>query len=84
MISYDKLEIRNSLTIENVFELLQEWGGDPEYTDFGIVSATICHNSPGEGSRKLYYYENTGLFKCYTGCDSTFYIFELLIKIINI
>ena len=84
MINYDKLEIRNSLTIENVFELLQEWGGDPEYTDFGIVSATICHNSPGEGSRKLYYYENTGLFKCYTGCDSTFDIFELLIKIINI
>ncbi len=84
MISYDKLEIRNSLTIENVFELLQEWGGDPEYTDFGIVSATICHNNPGEGSRKLYYYENTGLFKCYTDCDSTFDIFELLIKIINI
>ena len=39
---------------------------------------------PGEGSKKLYYYENTGLFKCYTGCDSTFDIFELLIKIIDI
>ena len=84
MINYDKLEIRNSLTIENIFEFLQEWGGDPEYTDFGIVSATICHNMPGEGSKKLYYYENTGLFKCYTGCDSTFDIFELLIKIIDI
>lgn len=84
MVVFDKLEIRNSLTIENIFELLQEWGGEPEFTGFGIISTTICHNEPGEGSRKLYYYENTGLFKCYTGCDSTFDIFELLIKVFDI
>lgn len=84
MVVFDKLEIRNSLTIENIFELLQEWGGEPEFTNFGIISTTICHNEPGEGSRKLYYYENTGLFKCYTGCDSTFDIFELLIKVFDI
>ena len=84
MVVFDKLEIRNSLTIENIFELLQEWGGEPEFTGFGIISSTICHNQPGEGSRKLYYYENTGLFKCYTGCDSTFDIFELLIKVFDI
>ena len=83
MVVFDKLEIRNSLTIENIFELLQEWGGEPEFTGFGIISTTICHNEPGEGSRKLYYYENTGLFKCYTGCDSTFDIFELLIKVFD-
>ena len=29
----------------------------------------------------MYYYENTKLLKCYTGCDSTFDIFELFIKI---
>ena len=81
MISYDKSEIRDSLTIENIFELLQEWGGDPEYTSFGILSSTICHNMPGEGSKKLYYYENSDLFKCYTGCDSSFDIFELAIKV---
>ena len=84
MISYDKTEIRESLTIENIFELLQEWGGDPEYTSFGILSSTICHNMPGEGSRKLYYYENSDLFKCYTDCDSTFDIFELTIKVSEI
>ncbi|MBR2506742.1 MAG: hypothetical protein IKB70_07490 [Bacilli bacterium] len=84
MVVFDKLEIRNSLTIEDIFELLQEWGGEPEFTSFGIISTTICHNEPGEGSRKLYYYENTGLFKCYTGCDSTFDIFELLIKVFDI
>lgn len=82
---YDKSEIRQSLTLENVFELLNEWGGDPEYTDFGIVTSTICHNKPGEGSRKLYFYENSGLFHCYTGCaEPSFDIFELTIKVANI
>ena len=84
MLVFDKVDIKDSLTTDNIFDLLQEWGGDPEYTDFGIVSTTICHNKPGEGSRKLYYYDNTGLFKCYTGCDSTFDIFELLIKVVDI
>ena len=84
MLVFDKSEIRNSLTIENIFELLQEWGGDPQYSDFGILCSTICHNKPGEGSKKLYYYDNTGLFRCYTGCDSFFDIFELTTKVANI
>ena len=81
MQDYNKTEIRDSLTLDNIFDLLQEWGGDPEYTSFGILSSTICHNPPGEGSRKLYYYENSGLFKCYTDCDCAFDIFELIIKV---
>lgn len=81
MVNYDKTEIRNSLELENIFELLQEWGGDPEYTNFGILSATICHNRPGEGSKKLYYYTNSGLFQCYTGCQGYFDVFELVRKI---
>ena len=84
MINYDKSEIREVLELENIFELLQEWGGDPEYTGFGILSSTICHNEPGEGSRKLYYYSNSGLFRCYTGCDSYFDIFELTRKVAKI
>lgn len=81
--AYDKLEVKKSLTIDNIFELLQDWGGDPEYTNFGIVSSTICHNEPGSGSRKLYYYSNSSLFQCYTGCGS-FDIFELTIKVFSI
>ena len=85
MIVFDKHEIRESLGLEDIFSLLQEWGGDPEYSVFGILCSTICHNKPGEGSKKLYFYENTGLFKCYTGCEnSTFDIFELTIKIADI
>lgn len=81
MINYDKTEIREQLDVENIFDLLQEWGGDPEYTNFGILSSTICHNQPGEGSRKLYYYVNSGLFQCYTGCQGFFDVFELTCKV---
>ena len=84
MIVFNKEEIRQALTIENIFELLVEFGGEPQYTNFGIISATICHNMPGEGSRKLYYYTNSDLFKCYTGCNSFFDIFELVIKVQDI
>ena len=83
MLVFDKSEIRSSLSLDNIFDLLQEWGGDPEYSEFGILSATICHNAPGEGSKKLYYYENSGLFRCYTGCDASFDIFELTIKVLK-
>ena len=34
MIVYDKEEIKDYITIENVYTLLQEFGGEPEYTNF--------------------------------------------------
>ena len=85
MISYDKTLVRDALTTDNIIELLQLWGGDPIATVFGALSSTICHNEPGAGSRKLYYYENSKLFQCYTGCENpSFDIFELVIKIMKI
>ena len=85
MINFDKSKIREQLSAENVFDLLSDFGGDPEYTDFGILCSTICHNMPGDGSRKLYWYSNTTLFRCYTGCaEPTFDIFELTRKVFDI
>ena len=85
MIVFDKVEIRQLLTLDNIYELLVDWGGEPEYTNFGLISATICHNIPGEGSKKLYFYSNSNLFHCYTGCaDPSFDIFELVRKVANI
>ena len=78
MLAFNKDTIRDMITLSDIFDLLQECGGDPIYTSFGIISATICHNKPGDGSRKLYFYENSGLFRCYTGCEEpNFDIFEL-------
>lgn len=84
---FDKAEIREQLTLENIFELLEEWGGEPHYESFGIVSRTICHNDPVKDSpsRKLYFYQNTQLFHCFSGCENpSFDIFELCIKVAQI
>ena len=84
MIVFDKNEIKEALTLDNIFELLVDFGGDPEYSNFGILCSTICHNPPGEGSRKLYFYDNSHLFRCYTDCSCYFDAFELVIKVAKI
>ena len=74
-------DIKNNLTIDQVYEFLTDMGGEPQIHHDVIVSRTICHNPPGQGSFKLYYYDNTKLFKCFTQCNDTFDIFELTLKI---
>ena len=80
MYSYDKDEIKQNLTIEQVEEVLTEFGGEPQRQREIIVSKTICHCGQ---SHKLYYYPNTNLFKCYTDCADTFDIFELTRKVLS-
>ena len=70
--------IKNELTIDQVKDLLSSYGGNPIVKGNLIISQTICH---GGHSHKLYYYDNTKLFKCYTDCLDTFDIYELIIKI---
>ena len=78
----EKNRIKQSLTIEQVFDLCADLGGEPQMYGSHFVSKTICHNPVGEGSPKLFYYENTRLFKCYTACgDTSFDIFDLVTKI---
>ena len=74
-------EIKNSLTIDQIYEFLADAGGEPQIHGDIIISRTICHNPPGQGSFKLYYYDNTKLFKCFTQCSDTFDIFDLALKI---
>lgn len=81
MIDFNKAKVREALSEDNLFELVEKWGGNPERTSFGFISDTICHNPPGEGSKKLYWYKNTGLFRCFTSCSDVFDIFQLYIKI---
>ena len=76
----DKDLIKESLSVQDVFDFISTLGGNPKFAPFGLLCDTICHNKPGEGSPKLYYYDNTKLFRCYTGCQETFDIFELTIK----
>ena len=84
MKTYDKDKIKNSLTIEQVFDLISDLGGEPIMNSGYFTCQTICHNHPGDGSHKLYYYDNTKLFRCYTECNDSFDIFELVCKVKNI
>lgn len=80
-LQYDKDEIKRSLSINQVFELVEEMGGQPRLSQGGdyFISRTICH---GGDSRKLYYYANSQLFHCFTHCSpETFDIFELVKKV---
>lgn len=87
MLAYNKQEIRDKLDLDDYYNLLTEWGGEPEYTNNGLISKTICHNNPftDSASRKLYFYSNSGLFHCFTDCEEpSFDIFELVIKVFRI
>ena len=76
---YDKDSIKNSLDISQIKDLVAELGGEPQLQNDILTCKTICH---GGDSHKLYYYDNTHLFRCYTGCDDpTFDIFELVRKV---
>ena len=78
---YDKDKIKTELSIDQVFELVTELGGEPRMVADGnlFVSRTICH---GGHSHKLYYYDNTHLFRCYTECSpDIFDIYELVRKV---
>lgn len=73
-------ELRNSIDGEEIKRILAEFQVYPYYeNNVYIIFPTCCHNLT-EGSPKLYYYFNTHLFVCYTECQSSFDIFELLIK----
>lgn len=77
-------ELREQLSIEDIYQLCEDLGGEPQMKDGYFISRTICHNPIGEGSHKLYYYDNSKLFKCFTACDESFDIFQLIIKIKSI
>lgn len=80
----DKDELKKSLTIEQIYELVADLGGEPQsIKGNSFISRTICHNQAGQGSYKLYYYDNGegGIFHCYTDCvEGSFDIYELVRK----
>lgn len=76
--TYSKEEVKENLDIDHIYSLLDFFNAEPEIIDDTIVSKTICHNGD---TRKLYYYDNTQLFHCYSDSCGTFDIFELIQKV---
>lgn len=82
--SYDKMQVKESLEPEDVFDILDSLSAEPQMHDNYIISKTICHNPDDieNASHKLYYYFSNKLFYCYSGCSpASFDIFELLQKV---
>ena len=80
MYQYDKDEIKENLSIDEIEMLVNDLNGEPIKQHSTLLCRTICHC--GE-QHKLYYYDNTKLFRCYTDCSSTFDIFELVCKVMT-
>lgn len=76
----DAQTIQEELSIEQVYDLLSHLDGHPQFVEDGVlISRTICH---GGDSHKLYYYENSKRFTCYTGgCGYGFSIFDLIMLV---
>lgn len=77
MINYK--EIIEQLNTEKIIQLMERLGATDYVQKNGyVIFPTICHNEDAsEASMKLYYYENSHIFQCYTSCESMS-IFEFL------
>lgn len=76
------MKFRDKLTIEDVRNCLRHLKVSFREPDFGtLVMPTVCHGGTKE---KLYYYDNSKLFTCYTECDCSFDIIDLFVKVLNI
>ena len=73
-------EIMDSLTVENVLEIMGTLDVYPlrQNEDY-IIFPTCCHNHKhDEASGKLYYYVESKIFYCYTQCSKSYNILKLI------
>jgi DNA primase len=73
-------DLRMKLKADDIQNILAKYGVFVHTeTEKALIFPTACHNHEG-GSPKLYYYKEDKIFKCYTGCNAMFDVFELLTK----
>jgi len=79
-------DMREEITPEKVKIILEHFGVEMHYENSQyMVFPTVCHNLDHEhASKKLFFYKNTSLFKCYTECDTFFDVFELIQKMFEL
>jgi hypothetical protein len=75
----DKERIKQELNQQDIKFLLKDLGSEEPHIDKdnNLIFTTVCHNS-NSGSHKLYYYNDTKSFRCYTECSDSFDIYELI------
>jgi len=80
-LTFNKDQVKEQLEFEDIYTLLEDLGAEPQIFNDTIHCLTICH---GGDSHKLYYYNNTQLFRCYTHCGDAFDVFDLISRIKDI
>ncbi len=71
-------EVKNKLTDYNIVTILEKLGAKIYLNnDKYIISTTVCHHGKSD---KLYYYKETNMFHCYTDCNASFDVIELVCK----
>lgn len=67
------MSIENKLNKKHIFKILESLNAEPILESSGNISSkTVCHNGTDPNvpkKRKLVYYDNSGLFVCYSGCE---------------
>ena len=73
-------QLKRTFSEQEIVSLLTTLGSDPpRYAATGdLIFQTVCHNPPHQGSFKLFYYKDSGLFHCYTQCGDSFDVYELV------
>lgn len=79
--TFNKDQVKEQLEFEDIYTLLEDLGAEPQIFNDTIHCLTICH---GGDSHKLYYYNNTQLFRCYTHCGDAFDVFDLISRVKDI
>ena len=75
----DIQKILEGLSEEDIISILEHYGAEvKKINNREIIFTSICHNSI---SSKLYYYNETGIFKCWSKCDTIGDLVELLVHI---
>lgn len=74
----DFKDLREQLSDDSIKDILGQFNVEPILEDEEkIIFPTCCHNLEG-GSPKLWYYKTSKLFRCFTECQDSFDIFDLL------
>lgn len=76
----DKDKIKESLTENDIELILMDLGSDHSKRDTkgNLLYQTVCHSGH---KHKLYYYKESQIFQCYTDCQESFDIYELVSKV---
>lgn len=79
----NKEELLNRLTVEDVTQLMMEFGSPspiPDQQGHLYFSTSVCH---GGSSQKLCFYPDSFTFFCYTDCNCAYSLFDLIMKLFD-